>query len=63
MAVDPHKHCPVCGKPIPLDETTCSKECDTLINARREQSRKARTLLFVVLIIFIVIWAYMTFLR
>jgi len=25
--VPQHKHCQVCGKPIPLEETLCSEEC------------------------------------
>ena len=63
MAIEPHKHCPVCGTAIPLDETTCSAECDKAIILRQKQSRKSRMLLFAVLILFIAVWAYMTFLR
>ncbi len=63
MAVDPHKHCPVCGTSIPLDEKTCSAECDKVIAIRQKQSRKSRMLLFAVLVVFVLVWAYMTFLR
>lgn len=27
MAVEPHKHCPICGTPIPLNELVCSPDC------------------------------------
>ena len=63
MAIEPHKHCPVCGTAIPLDETTCSTECDKVLSMKQEQHRKSRMFLLIILIIFIVIWAYMTFFR
>lgn len=25
--IDPHKHCPICGTPIPLNELVCSPDC------------------------------------
>ena len=27
MSVEPHKHCPICGTPIPLNELVCSPDC------------------------------------
>ncbi|MDD2643169.1 MAG: DUF2116 family Zn-ribbon domain-containing protein [Methanobacteriaceae archaeon] len=63
MAVEPHKHCPVCGTPIPMNEKTCSPDCDKVIKMRQEQGRKSRVLIFVLILVFVGIWAYMTFLR
>jgi predicted nucleic acid-binding Zn ribbon protein len=63
MAVEPHKHCPVCGTPIPMNEKTCSPECDKVIEIRQNQARKSRIFVFVLILIFVAVWAYVTFLR
>ena len=34
MAVEPHKHCPICGTPIPLNELVCSPDCQKVWDAR-----------------------------
>lgn len=45
--VEPHRHCSVCWKPIPLDiePAICGKESCTSMYERRERSRKRFTLL------------------
>ncbi len=63
MAVDPHKHCPVCGNPIPLDEKVCSPDCEKILVHRQNQMKKSRIILFAVIIIFILVWAYFMFLK
>ncbi|MBX7075746.1 MAG: DUF2116 family Zn-ribbon domain-containing protein [Methanobacteriaceae archaeon] len=63
MAVEPHKHCPVCGTPIPMNEKTCSEECDKVIALRQNNMKKSRIMVFVLIIVFVAVWAYMTFLR
>ena len=63
MAVDPHKHCPICGTPIPLNELVCSQDCQKVWDQRLNQAKRSRIILFVVIIIFLVIWAVMTFMK
>lgn len=63
MAVDPHKHCPICGTPIPLDELVCSPDCEKVWNHKIAQHKKTRLVLTGVIIIFIIVWAIMMFLK
>lgn len=61
--IDPHKHCPICGTPIPLDELVCSEECQTVWNQRLAKTRKSRIILLILLVIFIVVWFFITFIK
>ena len=63
MAVEPHKHCPICGTPIPLDELVCSPDCQKVWDARKRKKKRSRLILFVVIAIFLIIWAIMTFVK
>ena len=63
MAVEPHKHCPICGTPIPLDELVCSPDCQKVWDARLSQQKRSRLILFAVIAIFLIIWAIMTFVK
>ena len=63
MAVEPHKHCPICGTPIPLNELVCSPDCQKVWDNRINQTKRSRIILFVVIVIFIIVWAYMTLMR
>lgn len=56
---DIHKHCPVCNTPIPLDEITCSPNCQKVLKNKQAQMRRSRIVLYVVMIIFIIVFAYM----
>jgi len=56
---DIHKHCPVCNTPIPLDETTCSVKCQTVLEKNQAKVRRSRIILYIVMIAFIAIFAYM----
>ncbi|RBQ24099.1 hypothetical protein ALNOE001_04780 [Candidatus Methanobinarius endosymbioticus] len=56
---DMHKHCPVCNTPIPLDELTCSLKCQKTLEDQQSRVRKSRIMLYVVMIAFIAIFAYM----
>ena len=40
MSVEPHKHCPVCGTPIPLNEKACSPDCEAVLNKRQNQMKR-----------------------
>ena len=63
MAVEPHKHCPICGTPIPLNELVCSPDCQKVWDARLNQQKKSRLILYALIVIFILVWAYITFLK
>ena len=60
MAVESHKHCPICGNPIPLDERVCSPDCEKVLAQRQKQMRKSRITFFIVMVIFIIVLAYFT---
>ncbi|KZX15014.1 hypothetical protein MBCUT_18160 [Methanobrevibacter cuticularis] len=59
--VDIHKHCPVCGTPIPLDEITCSNKCQNVLMENQAKMKRSRILLFIVMIIFIIVFVFMMF--
>lgn len=63
MAVEPHKHCPICGTPIPLNELVCSPDCQNVWDQRLNQQKKSRYMLTGVIILFLAIWAIMTFMK
>ncbi|MCL2156934.1 MAG: DUF2116 family Zn-ribbon domain-containing protein [Methanobrevibacter sp.] len=56
-----HKHCPVCGTPIPLKESTCSQKCQDVIVEQQSKIRRSRITLFIVMIIFIIVFAFLMF--
>lgn len=61
MAVEPHKHCPICGTPIPLNELVCSPDCQKIWNQRLDQQKKSRYGLLAVIIIFVIVWYLFSF--
>ena len=63
MAVEPHKHCPICGTPIPLNELVCSPDCQKVWDGRLRQRKRSQIILYVVIAIFLIIWAIMTFVK
>ncbi len=63
MSVEPHKHCPICGTPIPLNELVCSPDCQKVWDARINQQKKSRYVLLGVIAIFIIVWAIMMFIK
>ena len=54
MAVEPHKHCPICGTPIPLNELVCSPDCQKVWDQRLNQQKKSRYMLTGVIILFLI---------
>jgi predicted nucleic acid-binding Zn ribbon protein len=58
--VDEHKHCPGCGRAIPLNETVCSPECAQIIAENRKKVQKTRRILYIVFAAFILVWLYFT---
>ena len=63
MSVEPHKHCPICGTPIPLNELVCSSDCQKVWDARLKQRKRSQLILYVVIAIFLIIWAVLTFVK
>ena len=63
MAVEPHKNCPICGTPIPLNELVCSSDCQKVWDQRLNQARRSRIILVIVIVIFLAIWAVMNFMK
>ena len=58
MAIEPHKHCPICGTPIPLNELVCSPDCQKVWDARLNQQKRSRLILYVVIAIFLIILVF-----
>lgn len=56
--IDQHKHCPACGKPIPLSETVCSPECAQILVENRNRVQKTRRILYILFAVFIIVWIY-----
>jgi len=59
--IDVHKHCPVCGTPIPLEEKTCSGKCQKVMDEQQAKLKKSKTTLTVVMIVFLIVFAFMMF--
>ncbi|MFO8109849.1 MAG: DUF2116 family Zn-ribbon domain-containing protein [Thermoplasmata archaeon] len=53
--MDPHKHCGVCGKPVPLEETFCSEKCreeyKEMLSKRRNRMYMIYALLAILLVL------------
>ncbi|BDZ70618.1 DUF2116 family Zn-ribbon domain-containing protein [Methanobacterium petrolearium] len=54
--IEQHKHCPVCGTPIPMDERFCSPKCEQIAIANQQKVRKSRRMLYTLFAIFILVW-------
>ncbi len=54
--IPPHKHCKECSKPIAMDETFCSVQCENAFRAKLKR-RKNQLYLYYVLMVFILIAA------
>jgi len=55
----PHKHCPVCGTPMPPDKTVCSVECEQLYETIKTKQKRRNQLYYIILlpaIVILVIW-------
>ncbi len=53
--MEQHKHCQVCGRPIPVDETFCSEKCreeyEDMVSKRKKRMYVVYGLLAVLLIV------------
>lgn len=63
MVVEAHRHCAICGKPIPMSESFCSDQCQEQFQLRQKQVKKQRNMLYVVIAIFVIVWLAFMYLR
>ena len=54
--IEQHKHCPVCGTPIPMDEKFCSPNCEQIAITNQQKIRRSRRMIYILFAIFILIW-------
>lgn len=51
----PHKHCPMCGTSIPMEENFCSIKCEQELKARQIKIQKTRRIWYVIMVIILII--------
>ncbi|HTX61095.1 MAG TPA: DUF2116 family Zn-ribbon domain-containing protein [Methanobacterium sp.] len=56
MVVEPHKHCPGCGAPMPMSERYCSPRCQQSITEKQKKVNKTKTYIYILFAVFIIIW-------
>lgn len=54
--MDQHKHCPMCGKPIPLDERFCSPKCEQILAERQKKVAKTRKVIYIAFAALVIIY-------
>ena len=63
MVVEAHRHCAICGKPIPMSESFCSDQCQEQFQLKQKQVVKQRKILYALIAIFVIVWLAVMFLR
>lgn len=58
MAIEPHKHCPGCGTPMPMSERYCSPRCQQTIEENRKKVDKTKKIIYILFAVFILIWLF-----
>ncbi|WP_295723105.1 DUF2116 family Zn-ribbon domain-containing protein [uncultured Methanobrevibacter sp.] len=58
MSVEQHKHCPVCGTPIPMSEKTCSPDCELVITQQQKQIKRNQKIMYLLVAVFIIVWVF-----
>lgn len=56
--IEPHKHCPGCGAPMPMSEKYCSPRCQQVVEENRKKVDKTKKIIYILFAAFIVIWLY-----
>lgn len=51
-----HKHCPVCGKSMPVDKNFCSPDCEQEFSKRRRSQQRRSWIFIGVLIALMALW-------
>lgn len=54
--VDQHKHCPMCGTPIPMDEKFCSPKCENIYAERARKVAKTRRTFYIIIAVIIILY-------
>lgn len=54
--MDQHKHCPMCGTPIPMDERFCSPKCEQILAERQRKVAKTRKIIYIAFAALIIIY-------
>lgn len=63
MVVEAHRHCAICGKPIPMSESFCSDQCQETFQLKQQQVAKQRKILYALIAVFVIAWMAFMFLR
>ncbi|RAP45307.1 MAG: hypothetical protein BZ135_06235 [Methanosphaera sp. rholeuAM6] len=63
MVVEAHRHCAICGKPIPMSESFCSDQCQEQFQLRQKQVAKQRKIIYALIGVFIIAYLAFMFLR
>lgn len=61
MMTEPHKHCPTCGTPIPMDERFCSPKCEQIIAENQKKVMRTRKILYVAFAVLIIVYLLYVF--
>jgi len=56
--IEPHKHCPACGNPIPMSERYCSPRCEQVATENQRKVKKTRNILYILFAVFILVWLF-----
>jgi len=56
--IEQHKHCPICGTPMPLSERFCSPNCEQIALANQKKVQKSKRLLYILFGLFIIVWLF-----
>lgn len=58
---NPHKHCPMCGTPIPMEEKFCSPKCEQIFTERQGKITKTRRIMYIAFAALIIIYFLFAF--
>jgi len=53
-----HKHCSICGKAVPVEETFCSDECKEKWDAMVKKRKMMMYIMYGMIVVFIVLILY-----
>ena len=56
--IEKHKHCPMCGRPIPMSEKFCSPNCEEIARANQQKVQKTRKMLYILFAVFVLVWIF-----
>jgi len=52
----PHKHCPTCGTPVPMNERFCSPKCEQIVVERQQKVMRTRKIMYMLFAALIIIY-------